>query len=103
MQTEDVILSLERLRGAVSGMAHFRGCSIFAVIRPCLPCLLTLLQLYIHHVLITALLFKLAAALVDDVLPGLESADGQVCVQYAAAPFPFSTVPSRPLLLCSCI
>jgi hypothetical protein len=75
VQTEHAILALERLRGAVQAMAHFRGCAIFAVIRPCLPCLLTVLQLYSHHALITGLLFKLATALVDDVLPGLEYVD----------------------------
>ena len=71
-------MSLERLRGAVQGMSHFRQCAILAVLRPSFGALLTLQRAFLHHVLITALVFKLAAALVEEVLPGLEGPPAQV-------------------------
>lgn len=93
MQVERVVVSLERLRGAVRGMAHFQHCAILSVLRPRLAALLTLQRAYLHHVLITALVFKLAAALVEEVLPGLEGPTAQARCLLACSVWEFGQPP----------
>jgi hypothetical protein len=73
VQVYRLVVALERLRGAVQGMLHYHGCVVYAVVGPALRPLAAAARLYAHHALITSLLFKLAAALVDALLGVVEA------------------------------
>lgn len=78
LQVDQLVTALERMRGAVQGMLHYHFCVIYAVLAPSLPALLTVARLYAHHALVTALLHKLAAALVDALLGVIEPERAEV-------------------------
>lgn len=82
---EQLVLALERLRGAVQGMLHYSNCVIFDVLAPVLPALATVQQLYTHHALITTLLFRFACSLVDALLGVIEPGKAQVCPRVGVA------------------
>jgi hypothetical protein len=65
---DQLVVALERMRGAVQGMLHYNGCVIYTVVGQSLEALLVVQRVYAHHTLVTALLFKLAGALVDALL-----------------------------------
>ena len=79
VQVDKLVIALERTRGAVQGMLHYHGCAVFEVVGPHLRALAAVGKLYAHHALIVALLFKLAASLVDAMLGVIETGKAEVC------------------------
>lgn len=78
MQVDKVACGLERVRGSIQGARAVGQCAIFDVLHPYLEALTRLQVLYANNSVVTALLFKLAADLVDTQIGCLSADKAQV-------------------------